>query len=60
MIKMKIFYASKDAKRKYLYKEGQTVTIKPYLATQYKGDSWNIDLDDSGTNYIQGNVEETL
>lgn len=56
MIKIKIFYASKNAKRKYLYVEGQVVTVKPYIATQYEGDFWNIDLDSSGTNYIQGNV----
>lgn len=57
MIKIKIFYASKDAKQKHLYKEGQTVTVaNPYMVIQYRGDFFNVNLDSTGTNYIQGNV----
>lgn len=57
MIRIKIYYASQDAKRKHLYKEGQIVSLEnPYLVTQYEGDFYSVDLDSTGTNYIQGNV----
>lgn len=47
-----IFYASKDAKRKHLYKEGQHLTVTPYSATEISPGFWQINLDSTGTDYI--------
>lgn len=56
-VKIKLYYVSKNAQRKHLYKEGSTVTIvQPYLVTQYSPKFWCVNLDSTGTNYVQGEV----
>lgn len=54
-----IYYASKDAQQKRLYKEGQKLTIESYhRAVEFEDSTMvQLDLDSSGTNYIHLAVE---
>ena len=56
-----IYYASKDAQEKRLYKEGQKLTIESYhRAVEFENSTMvQIDLDSSGTNYIHLALEST-
>lgn len=49
-----IYYASKDAQQKRLYKEGQKLTIESYhRAVEFEDSTMvQLDLDSSGTNYV--------
>lgn len=49
-----VFYASKDAEQKRLYKEGQMLTVESYhRAVEFEDSKMvQLDFDRSGTNYI--------
>ena len=56
-----VYYASKDAQQKRLYKEGMSVNTGDYESARYLGDKFlEVNLDNSGTSYIHvANAEIT-
>lgn len=55
-----IFYASKDAQQKRLYKEGGSINTESYHRAVYLEDNFvQLDLDESGTNYVHVTIGAT-
>lgn len=55
-----VFYASKDAQKERLYKEGGTINTESYHRAVYLEDNFvQLDLDESGTNYVHVTIGET-